>query len=106
MNTIPVTAVATVKETGQAFAAVRKSFFGILLLVTSCGAHVEKAADIKFSVARGFYDTNFSVEITCATPGASVRYTTNCFEPDGGNSFLYTGPVRISKTTVLRAAAF
>src|SRR5438477_644074 len=71
----------------------RKLFFACLLFATLSAAHADKVADPHFTFDRGFYDTNLSVEITCATPGASIRYTTNCFEPDGGNSFLYAGPV-------------
>jgi hypothetical protein len=34
-------------------------------------------ADTKFSPDRGFYYTPFSVTITCDTPGATIRYTTD-----------------------------
>ncbi|MEM7387937.1 MAG: chitobiase/beta-hexosaminidase C-terminal domain-containing protein, partial [Verrucomicrobiota bacterium] len=67
--------------------------------------------DTKFSVDRGFYDAPFKVEITCDTPGAKIRYTTDGNEPTIGTLFggaygtEYTGPITISETTVLRAYA-
>lgn len=63
-------------------------------------------ADTVFSVKRGFYDTTQSVAITCATPGAQIRYTTNTAIPTATTGAVYSGPISISATTVLRAAAF
>lgn len=68
--------------------------------------------DTAFSVDRGFYSSPFEVEITTPTPGAKIVYTTNGSAPtvDSNlnitNGLLYAGPVSISKTTNLRAAAF
>lgn len=61
--------------------------------------------DTKFSVDRGFYDAPISVEITTTTEGAEIRYTTNGSEPSAVNGTLYTGPISIDRTTVLRAVA-
>lgn len=70
----------------------------------------EFVADTKFSVDRGFYEQPFEVQITCATEGATILWTTNGSKPSitssGTNGFVYTGPIRIAGTTVLRAAAF
>jgi hypothetical protein len=63
-------------------------------------------ADTKFSVDRGFYAAPFNVEISCATPGATIRYTRNGATPTETTGFVYSGPVAITGTTVLRAAAF
>src|SRR5204863_6487183 len=63
-------------------------------------------ADTKFSQDRRLYDTNFSVIVTSATPGVTIRYTTNCSAPSLTNGFLYSGPISINGTTVLRARAF
>ncbi|NCF85313.1 MAG: hypothetical protein GWQ08_07240 [Verrucomicrobiaceae bacterium] len=68
-------------------------------------------ADTKFSVDRGFYNEPIEVEITCATPDAVIRYTTDGNEPSAGTLFggatgtIYDGPITIDKTTVLRAFA-
>ncbi|MCK4292749.1 MAG: chitobiase/beta-hexosaminidase C-terminal domain-containing protein, partial [Planctomycetes bacterium] len=63
-------------------------------------------ADTKFSRDRGFYDTAFSVTITCETPGATVRYTTDGSEPTLSHGSTANGPIPISTTTCLRATAF
>ena len=65
-----------------------------------------KVADTKFSVGRGFYTSTQAVTITTATSGAQIRYTTNGDTPTATTGTLYTGPISISTTTILRAAAF
>lgn len=68
-----------------------------------------KVADTKFSHNRGFYESAFSVTITCDTAGSEIYYTLDGTEPKssvGGNTFLYSGAVNISTTTCLRAKAF
>ena len=62
-------------------------------------------ADTQFSVDRGFYDTAFQVDITSATPGASIYYTTDGTAPSATSGTLYTGSLTIDQTTVLRAIA-
>ncbi|MCP5522541.1 MAG: lamin tail domain-containing protein [Verrucomicrobiales bacterium] len=66
----------------------------------------EFVADTRFNQDRGFYTEPFYVTITCATEGATIRYTTNGSKPTATTGTEYTGPLRISQTTVLRAAAF
>ncbi|HWI59416.1 MAG TPA: chitobiase/beta-hexosaminidase C-terminal domain-containing protein, partial [Bacillota bacterium] len=56
--------------------------------------------------SRGFYDTPFSLAITTATANATIRFTTNGSTPSPTNGTIYTGPLTISGTTVIRAAAF
>ncbi len=63
-------------------------------------------ADTKFSVDRGYKDEPISVAITTATPGAKIYWTTNGSEPQIGSGTLYTTPIAINGTTLLRAAAF
>jgi len=63
-------------------------------------------ADTKFDHLRGFYDAPFTVALTCATPGATIRYTTNGTEPSIDHGATYQAPVPIKGTTVLRAGAF
>ncbi len=61
--------------------------------------------DTSFSVDRGFFTNAFSVEISCKTEGSSIYYTTDGTEPSTGNGTLYSIPIPINKTTVLRAVA-
>lgn len=57
------------------------------------------------SLAPGFYTGAQTATITCADPSATIRYTTNGTNPTV-TSTLYTGPINITATTVLRAVAF
>lgn len=63
-------------------------------------------ADTKFSHDRGFYDSNFNLTISCDTPDATIRYTTNGVAPTETTGTIYSGPIPISRTTTLRAAAY
>jgi len=58
-----------------------------------------------YSIAGGFYDNTRMIELTSATPGADIYYTL-----DGGavglTSTLYTGPIEVSNSTIVRAKAF
>jgi hypothetical protein len=64
-------------------------------------------ADTEFDVDRGFKTAAFSLHITCATPGATIYYTTDGSEPTTAST-PYPGPagIPIASTTVLRAKAF
>ena len=54
----------------------------------------------------GFYDEPFEVELSCATPGALIRFTTNGSAPSLETGTTYTGPLLIDDTTALRVGAF
>ncbi|MCB1099698.1 MAG: chitobiase/beta-hexosaminidase C-terminal domain-containing protein, partial [Verrucomicrobiae bacterium] len=54
---------------------------------------------------RGFYEQPFQVTIASPTEGAALYYTLDKTEPTPEEGTLYTGPITIDKTTVLRAAA-
>jgi hypothetical protein len=65
---------------------------------------------LRFSHERGFYDAAFDLTIACDTPGAAIYYTTDGSEPylQGGRvptGTLYNRPIRITRTTCLRAIA-
>ncbi len=62
--------------------------------------------DTKFSHDRGFYEAPFDLVIRTETLGAAIYYTTNGTVPSATNGVVYSGPIRIAGTTVLRAAAF
>lgn len=59
-------------------------------------------AQVTFGRKHGVYRNGISVTIKSSTPGAEIRYTTDGSKPDE-NSQLYTKPVIVSKTTILRA---
>lgn len=58
----------------------------------------------KFSRPTGKYSDPFELEITCATPGVTIYYTTNGTTPNG-LSTQYTGPIAIGVNTVVKAIA-
>ena len=58
-----------------------------------------------FSRCRGFYDTPIEVNIGSELSTAQIYYTTDGSAPGEGHGDLYTSPVRVTTTTVLRAVA-
>jgi len=62
--------------------------------------------EVNCSVDHGIFDMPFNVVLSTRTPDAIIRYTFDGSEPSATNGFIYTGPIRISGTTMLRAAAF
>jgi hypothetical protein len=65
-----------------------------------------RVEDTVFSVTRGFFEVPFSVTITTATAGATIRYTRDGSLPTATTGLVYAGPIAINTTTILRAAAF
>ena len=63
-------------------------------------------ADTTFSHQRGFYTRPIEVAISSETPDAEIRYTTDGREPTPRFGQIYTGPISISSTTILRAVAY
>ncbi|RFC50247.1 MAG: CotH protein/Chitobiase/beta-hexosaminidase C-terminal domain-containing protein/Lamin Tail Domain [Verrucomicrobia bacterium] len=63
-------------------------------------------ADTEFTADRGFYTNPFQVTMTSGTAGAVIRYTLDGSEPTAGSGSVYGGPLTVTGTTVLRAAAF
>ncbi len=64
----------------------------------------KRAEEPVIETAAGFYDDTILVTIT-APEGVEIRYTTDCNTPSR-ESTLYTGPIEVKKTTVIRARAF
>jgi len=69
-------------------------------------AYLGLVADTTFSRDRGFYDTSFSVELECETPGADIYYSVDFSKPDQVTGTEYTGPISVTQTTSIRAMAF
>ena len=61
--------------------------------------------DTRFDIDRGFFDATFDVTILANAPDAAIRYTIDGTEPTQSHGTLYTGPIQITTTTVLRAIA-
>jgi len=58
------------------------------------------------SSRRGLYSAPRSISLSCATPGATIRYTVNGSVPTETSGTIYSAPFTLSATTVLRMAAF
>jgi len=59
-----------------------------------------------FSVPHGLFDAPFEVRLTTDTPGAEIYYSTDGSMPTPQTGASYGGPITISRTTTLRAAAY
>lgn len=73
-------------------------------------AYLGLVDDTKFSHDRGFYDAPFSLTITCATPDATIYYTTDGSAPienemPSASSITYTAPISINSNACIRAGA-
>ncbi|MGH1362711.1 MAG: lamin tail domain-containing protein [Calditrichia bacterium] len=61
---------------------------------------------LTISPERGYYSSSFDVTITGTTPGTEIRYTLDGSKPTPSNGSIYSGPITVDTTTVLRAAAY
>ncbi|MBK8090673.1 MAG: chitobiase/beta-hexosaminidase C-terminal domain-containing protein [Verrucomicrobiaceae bacterium] len=61
---------------------------------------------VAFSVPRGRYTTAQSLTLSTTTAGATIRYTTDGSEPGWARGTIYSGPISVTATTVVRANAF
>ena len=72
---------------------------------TSAG-YSGRAEEAVFSVEGGLYGEGETVTVALTAPeGSRIYYTTDCSDPDE-NSALYTGPITLNSTTILRTAAY
>jgi len=62
--------------------------------------------EVLADIPRGFYDASFSVGLSTTDPTLSIRYTTDGSPPTNTSGTLYSAPISITTTTILRAAAF
>lgn len=78
--------------------------------LTDLGSHtfapgMEIAATPVITPASGLYYNPVEVNITAATPGSIIRYTTNGSEPDETSS-QYTAPFQVTATSTVKARAY
>ncbi len=62
--------------------------------------------DVAFSVPRGFFQGTFQLTLSCPTPGATIRFTTNGSPPSQTEGHTYTQAIPITVSRVVRVAAF
>ncbi len=68
-------------------------------------AHFE-IADVTASVASGYFTSAFTLSLATPTNNATIRYTLDGSEPTAHHGQVYSGPLQIAESTILRAAAF
>ena len=78
----------------------------LMLCVRLSAAGADVVQDVEFSAERGFYDAAFQLTLTAPTQAAQIRYTLDGSTPKSNTGIVYGGPLTISGTTVIRAAAF
>lgn len=72
---------------------------------SNIGAQNFYTATPLFSLNAGFYTSPQTISVTCANPNAVIRYTTDGSVPTI-NATIYSNPIPIAVTTMLRAVAF
>jgi hypothetical protein len=65
-----------------------------------------RVANPVFDPDGGLFVGSVDVAITCATPGATIHYTTDGSTPSPTNGTVYNQPVHLTDTTTIRAMAF
>ncbi|MEM7532868.1 MAG: lamin tail domain-containing protein [Chloroflexota bacterium] len=73
--------------------------------VNGTGSQIYKLALPAADVGRGFYDSAQTVTLS-ASPGATIRYTTNGNTPSSSHGTIYNSPLTINSTTTLRFIAY
>ena len=70
------------------------------------GSGLQYVDRVEFSHSRGFHDDPFALALSVSTPGASIRYTLDGSLPTEAAGTLYTTPLAVADTTIVRARAF
>ncbi len=110
-RTIAWRSFTKVAESDTGFAVITRRLFirscssATLLSAVTGDARGESAGEVGFSSPGGLQDSPVKLQLTGATMGNVIRFTMDGSAP-GAQSEPYRGPLAISKTTVVRAAAF
>jgi hypothetical protein len=68
--------------------------------------YLDRVGATQFSALRGFYEDPFFVALSSPTPGTQIRFTTDGNPPTETSGTIYTEPIEITGTTVLRTIAY
>lgn len=79
--------------------------FSFFLLFTSCFLFQKVSTPI-FELEEGTYTNEIVVTITCATDGATIKYTIDSSEPSPTHGTTYLSPIIISTTTTIKVMAY
>ncbi len=77
----------------------------VMMWVSGATLWGQNAVDgVRFSVTRGFYDEPVTVELSCLTAGATIRYRLNG-QGNVADGQVYTQPLEVTTTTCIQAMA-
>jgi len=62
--------------------------------------------EVKFTPNRGIYTSTVTTSIASTTPDVIVKYTTDGTVPTENNGYIYSGPLTLTATTIIRARGF
>lgn len=68
-------------------------------------SEIDAPLELSFSHKRGFYNDNFGLEVLSNFPDVNIIYTSDCSTPSIENGQIYTSPIAIDSTTVIKAVA-
>ena len=74
-----------------------------MLLKCCCGWLIAQTGQIQFSQHHGIQHQSFQLEITTPVADATIYYTSDGSLPSAANGIVYTQPIAINTTTVMRA---
>ncbi|HTQ32062.1 MAG TPA: chitobiase/beta-hexosaminidase C-terminal domain-containing protein, partial [Opitutaceae bacterium] len=77
-----------------------------LVMFQRTGSGTPQVTAPVFSPGGGSYSSAQNVTLTSATPGASIRYTTDGSAPSETAGTLYSSPVEVANSTTLNAIAY
>ncbi len=73
---------------------------------TTTGDYIIKCAVPSFTPTAGSYNTFQTVTLSSTTPGVSIRYTTDGSNPSSENGTVYSTPIIVNATTLIKAIAY
>jgi len=85
---------------------MNSKYFILQLIVPFLFINCKANLELSFNYERGYYDTPFQLIIACNDPGATIKYTTNLSKPGINSGNIYSAPITINKTTILKVVAY
>ena len=73
--------------------------------VVNLESDVSTSLKIIFSHERNYYDKAFQVILTSNKQDAKILYTFDCSQPSENNGTIYTAPITVDSTTIIKAIA-
>ncbi|MCH1982409.1 chitobiase/beta-hexosaminidase C-terminal domain-containing protein [Ruminococcus sp. OA3] len=67
--------------------------------------YMVKTDAVNADIPSGRVETGTEVTLSCNTPGAGIRYTTDGSDPSADNGAVYSGPVRIDQTVTIKTVS-